>query len=88
MMTLNQIRKQYKRLHSNALIKKPRIVLFLHPNSDPTEGPRPHRPTGPFLKRQQDMLRQAHNPDCYELDMVNDSRESDCGCGTTKESCA
>ncbi|RDB30984.1 Transcription initiation factor IIF subunit beta [Hypsizygus marmoreus] len=69
------------RVYSNSLNpanKKPRIVLFLPPNNDPNQ---PSNGTTPPLQRSD---RPAFNtstsyvttgaePDCYELDMVNDS---------------
>ena len=57
--------------------KKPRIVLFLPPNSDPanpTDGPQPPQPANrPVFETTTRYVATGPEPDCYELDMVNDS---------------
>jgi transcription initiation factor TFIIF subunit beta len=56
--------------------KKPRIVLFLPPNSDPSnpnKSPSPHRPV---FETTTNYVSTGPEPDCYELDMVNDNVEN------------
>ena len=59
--------------------KKPRIVLFLPPNSDPAnpnDGPQPHHANRPVFETTTRYVATGPEPDCYELDMVNDSVEN------------
>ena len=61
--------------------KKPRIVLFLPPNSDPS-NPNPSPPSSsqqanrPVFDTATKYIATGPEPDCYELDMVNDSVEN------------
>ena len=59
--------------------KKPRIVLFLPPNSDPAnpnEVPPPQQANRPVFETTTRYVATGPEPDCYELDMVNDSVEN------------
>ena len=59
--------------------KKPRIVLFLPPNSDPAnpnESPSPQQPNRPVFETSTKYVATGPEPDCYELDMVNDNVEN------------
>jgi hypothetical protein len=59
--------------------QKPRIVLFLPPNHDPTqengELP-PQKPKWPVFEAATTFQASGPEPDCYELDMVNDNVEN------------
>ncbi|KAF8074777.1 transcription initiation factor IIF, beta subunit [Lyophyllum atratum] len=60
----------------NPASKKPRIVLFLPPNqdpNDPTATPPPPQPGRPAFNTTTSFATLGAEPDCYELDMVNDS---------------
>ncbi|GLB43460.1 putative transcription initiation factor IIF, beta subunit [Lyophyllum shimeji] len=60
----------------NPVNKKPRIVLFLPPHrdpNDPTATPPPSQPDRPVFGATNPVPTSATEPDCYELDMVNDS---------------
>lgn len=67
------------RVYSNALnpvSKKPRIVLFLPPNRDPTDPestPPPQQPNRPVFQNTTVYPASTSEPDVYELEMVNDS---------------
>ncbi|KAG5645115.1 hypothetical protein DXG03_006929 [Asterophora parasitica] len=63
----------------NPANKKPRIVLFLPPNQDPTDPttvPPPPQANRPVFLNSTSFVTQGAEPDCYELDMVNDSVEN------------
>jgi transcription initiation factor TFIIF subunit beta len=59
----------------NPVNKKPRIVLFLPPNQDPTEsdGQPPQQPNRPVFLNSAVYPTSSSEPDAYELEMVNDS---------------
>jgi len=59
--------------------QKPRIVLFLPPNQDPTQPttePPPQKADWPEFKSVTTFQASGPEPDCYELDMVNDNVEN------------
>ena len=59
--------------------KKPRIVLFLPPNSDPSnpnEDLPPQQANRPLFEMTTRYVATGPEPDCYELDMVNDNVEN------------
>src|ERR1700761_6693329 len=59
--------------------KKPRIVLFLPPNSapaDPNAPPAPQQANRPVFDTATKYVAMGPEPDCYELDMVNDTVEN------------
>lgn len=69
------------RVYSNALnpvTKKPRIVLFLPPNQDPQNPtpPQPQQANRPVFQSSTSYIVVGAEPDCYELEMVNDSVEN------------
>jgi len=59
--------------------QKPRIILFLPPNHDPTqqngELP-PRKPNWPVFEAATTFAASGPEPDCYELDMMNDNVEN------------
>ena len=64
---------------SEAPNKKPRIVLFLPPNNDPANPnatPSPQHANRPVFDTPTQYISTGPEPDCYELDMVNDSVEN------------
>jgi len=59
--------------------QKPRIVLFLPPNQDPTQPTTelaPQKANWPEFKASTAFQASGPEPDCYELDMVNDNVEN------------
>ncbi|KAF8972344.1 transcription initiation factor IIF, beta subunit [Flammula alnicola] len=59
--------------------EKARIVLFLPPNrdpNDPTATPPPQQPNRPVFETSTAYASTGSEPDCYELDMVNESVEN------------
>lgn len=66
------------RVYNSATSKKPRIVLFLPPNRDPTvtptPTPSPPNPNRPIFASSTEY--KGSEPDSYELDMVNDAVEN------------
>src|SRR6266550_2807843 len=59
--------------------QKQRIILFLPPNQDPTQPnaePAPQKPNWPSFEAATRFQASGPEPDCYELDMVNDHVEN------------
>jgi len=59
--------------------QKPRIILFLPPNNDPTQQSTelaPQKPNWPVFEAATAFQSSGPQPDCYELDMVNDNVEN------------
>lgn len=68
------------RVYSNASSasgKKPRIVLFLPPHRDPSNpNPLPNASNRPVFDAMASFPTTDVEPDCFELDMINDSVEN------------
>jgi len=59
--------------------QKPRVVLFLPPNRDPNQPnatPPPQQANRPVFETSTTYAATGPEPDCYELDMVNDNVEN------------
>lgn len=59
--------------------QKPRIILFLPPNNDPTQPNAelaPQKPNWPVFAAATAFHSSGPEPDCYDLDMVNDNVEN------------
>ncbi len=59
--------------------QKPRIILFLPPNhnpSTPDEPLQPQKPNWPIFEAATAFVATGPEPDCYELEMVNDNVEN------------